>query len=138
MKKVRNPLLRRLPRELMGDWRKYLVAFLFLVLTIGFVSGMYVANDSMLQAARTGKADYKLESGHFELTQRASEELLQAIRTGEKADVTLGINAFSALICGTSDWGDALQWMPDVTLHRENQALEGVFYRKKLWIGDYF
>lgn len=50
----------------------------------------------------------------------------------------LGINAFSALICGTSDWGDALQWMPDVTLHRENQALEGVFYRKKLWIGDYF
>lgn len=87
MKKVRNPLLRRLPRELMGDWRKYLVVFLFLVLTIGFVSGMYVANDSMLQAARTGKADYKLESGHFELTQRASEELLQAIRTGEKADV---------------------------------------------------
>lgn len=59
-------------------------------------------------------------------------------KTEEKADVTLGINAFSALICGTSDWGDALQWMPDVTLHRENQALKGVFYRKKLWIGDYF
>ena len=59
-------------------------------------------------------------------------------KTGEKADVTLGINAFSALICGTSDWGDALQWMPDVTLHRENQALGGGFYRKKLWIGDYF
>ena len=59
-------------------------------------------------------------------------------KTEEKADVTLGINAFSALICGTSDWRDAVQWMPDVTLHRENPALEGVFYRKKLWIGDYF
>ena len=59
-------------------------------------------------------------------------------KTEEKADVTLGINAFSALICGTSDWRDAVQWMPDVTLHRENPELEGVFYRKKLWIGDYF
>ena len=87
MKKVKNPLMRRLPRELTGDWRKYLVVFLFLVLTIGFVSGMYVANDSMLQSAETGKETYNLEDGHFELTKQASQELLDAIRTGEKADV---------------------------------------------------
>ena len=48
MKKRTNPLTRRIPRELAGDWRKYLVVFLFLVLTIGFVSGMYVANESMM------------------------------------------------------------------------------------------
>ena len=47
-KKVRNPLIKRIPKELIGDWKKYLVVFLFLVLTIGFVSGMYVANESML------------------------------------------------------------------------------------------
>ena len=41
--KIKNPLLRRIPRELLGDWRKYLVVSLFLILTIGFVSGMYVA-----------------------------------------------------------------------------------------------
>ena len=43
MKKIKNPLIRRIPKELIGDWKKYLVVFLFLVLTIGFVSGMYVA-----------------------------------------------------------------------------------------------
>lgn len=52
--KIKNPLLRRIPRELLGDWRKYLVVSLFLILTIGFVSGMYVANESMLSAADEG------------------------------------------------------------------------------------
>ena len=42
--KIKNPLIRRIPRELLGDWKKYLVVALSLILTIGFVSGMYVAN----------------------------------------------------------------------------------------------
>ena len=41
-------------KGIIGDWKKYLVVFLFLVLTIGFVSGMYVANDSMLTSADEG------------------------------------------------------------------------------------
>lgn len=86
-KKVKNPLLKRIPRELSGDWKKYLVVSLFLVLTIGFVSGMYVANGSMIKAAGEGVTKYKLESGHFELKNRADAELLSAIRSGEKADV---------------------------------------------------
>lgn len=45
-KKIKNPLIKRIPKEIIGDWKKYLVVFLFLVLTIGFVSGMYVANDT--------------------------------------------------------------------------------------------
>ena len=44
MKKIKNPLIRRIPKELIGDWKKYLVVFLFLVLTIGFVSGMYAVS----------------------------------------------------------------------------------------------
>ena len=55
MKRKRNPLLRRIPRELLGDWRKYLVVCLFLVLSISFVSGMYVANGSMLAALDAGR-----------------------------------------------------------------------------------
>ncbi len=35
-KKIKNPLIKRIPKELIGDWKKYLVVFLFLVLTIGF------------------------------------------------------------------------------------------------------
>lgn len=86
-KKIKNPLIRRIPRELLGDWKKYLVVALFLILTIGFVSGMYVANESMLIAANEGVTKYKLEDGHFELDKKADETLLTAIETGTKADV---------------------------------------------------
>ncbi len=86
-KKIHNPLVKRIPKELFGDWRKYLVVSLFLILVIGFVSGMYVANESMMTAANNGISEYKLEDGHFELKEKADEELLSAISTGEKADV---------------------------------------------------
>ena len=53
--KVRNPLIKRVFKELLGDWRKYLVVSLFLILTIGFVSGIYVANESMMKSANEGE-----------------------------------------------------------------------------------
>lgn len=84
---MKNPLIKRIPRELIGEWRKYLVVSLFLILTIGFVSGMYVANESMMIAADEGVVKYKLESGHFELKEKADEDLLLGISTGEKADI---------------------------------------------------
>ena len=86
-KKVRNPLVKRIPKELLGDWKKYMVVFLFLILTIGFVSGMYVANESMMKSATEGKEKYHLENGHFELEKKADDALITAIETGEKADV---------------------------------------------------
>lgn len=86
-KKVKNPLLKRIPKELLGDWRKYLLVSLFLILTIGFVSGMYVANGSMMKAAEEGITKYKLEDGHFELDAKADEELLAGIESGKKADI---------------------------------------------------
>lgn len=85
--KVKNPLRRRISRELLGDWKKYLVVSLFLILTIGFVSGMYVANESMMTAANEGVTKYKLEDGHFELESKADAELLAKIARGEKEDV---------------------------------------------------
>ena len=85
-RKVKNPLVKRIPRELMGDFRKYLVVSLFLILTIGFVSGMYVANESMMQAADEGVFKYNLEDGHLELRDQADEELLAAMQSEEKAD----------------------------------------------------
>ena len=83
-KKVRNPLVKRIPRELLGDWKKYLVVSLFLILMIGFVSGMYVANGSMMKAAKEGVTKYKLEDGHFELSREADEEMLSLIQSGER------------------------------------------------------
>lgn len=85
--RIKNPLRRRISRELIGDWKKYLVVSLFLILTIGFVSGMYVANESMMTAAKQGVAEYKLEDGHFELESKADSDLLTKIANGGKADV---------------------------------------------------
>ena len=49
-KKMKNPLRKRLPRELKTEFGKYLVIFLLLVATIGLVSGFLVADGSMLKA----------------------------------------------------------------------------------------
>ena len=75
-KRMRNPLGKRVPKELIGEWRKYLVIFLLLAITIGFVSGMYVANNSMLTALEDSVTRYKMEYGHFELNREADEQLL--------------------------------------------------------------
>lgn len=84
---MKNPLIKRIPKELAQDWRKYLVIIVFMVVMIGVISGMYVGHDSMLQAIAAGRAELNLEDGSFELSAEASPELLAAIETGEKADV---------------------------------------------------
>ncbi len=86
-KKIKDPLKKRTIRELKSEWRKYAVVAFFLILMIGFVSGMYVANESMIASAEASVTKYKLEYGHFELKDKASNELLEAIASGEKADV---------------------------------------------------
>lgn len=84
---MRNPLIKRVPKELVGDWQKYLVIIVFMVLMIGFVSGMSVGRDSMLEAINTGKVTLKLEDGSFEFKNKASEDLIAAIEEGDMADV---------------------------------------------------
>ena len=86
-KRIKNPLIRRIPRKMRCEWRKYLVVGLFLILTIEFVSGMYVANGSMIKALEKSISRYMLEDGHFELSSKADENLISNIRTGVKADV---------------------------------------------------
>lgn len=83
---MRSPLRRRVLRELTGEWAKYIVIALFLILTVGFVSGMYVANGSMQQSAEDSIEEYRLEDGHFELKEEADAELMKAIESGDKAD----------------------------------------------------
>ena len=84
---MRNPLIKRIPKELASDWHKYLVIIIFMVLMIGVISGMYVGHDSMLASVAEGRVELKLEDGSFELSDKASPELIEAISTGEMADV---------------------------------------------------
>lgn len=87
MKKIKNPLKKRVIRELLGEWHKYLVIALFLILMIGFISGMYVANNSMLTSAEKKKVEYNLEDGCFEVSKKLDAETILALEKGEKADV---------------------------------------------------
>ena len=84
---MRNPLIKRIPKELASDWHKYLVIILFMVGMIGVISGMYVGRESMVSSIEAGKTELNLEDGCFELSHRASSELLEKISSGEKADV---------------------------------------------------
>lgn len=85
--KMRNPLIKRIPKELLSEWHKYIVIILFMILMIGLVSGMYVGHDSMLASIEKGKEKLNLEDGSFELNKKASEELIAGIESGEMADV---------------------------------------------------
>ena len=84
---MKNPLMKRIPKELASDWHKYLVIIVFMVVMIGVISGMYVGHDSMLEAIAAGREALRIEDGSFELSKKASSELLAAIESGQRADV---------------------------------------------------
>ncbi|MDD3221287.1 MAG: ABC transporter permease [Clostridia bacterium] len=81
---MRNPLNKRLPREFTGEIGKYLVIFLFMAATIGFVSGFLVAGGSMIKAYNDSFETYNIEDGHFVLQEAASEEVLDRLEENVK------------------------------------------------------
>lgn len=71
----RNVLKKRFFRELKSEFGKYLVIFLFLIGSIGFVSGFLVASNSMLAAYDESFTKYRVEDGNFELSAPIEGEL---------------------------------------------------------------
>jgi putative ABC transport system permease protein len=86
-RRPKSPLLRRIWKDMLRDWKRYSMICLILILTIGFVSGMFVANNSMLLSMENSKTDLKREDGHFRLSVPADEETLSAIEKGGLAEV---------------------------------------------------
>ena len=78
--------MKRIPRELKSDLGKYIVLFLFLTLTIGFVSGFLVAGGSMSYAYDQSFEKYNIEDGHFTLASEIPDELLKEV---EEQDVSV-------------------------------------------------
>ena len=62
---MRDPLNRRLPREMRKEWKKYVVLVLLMTFMIAIASGIFVANKSMLQAIDESYEKYNIEHGHF-------------------------------------------------------------------------
>ena len=70
---MKNPLNRRLLRELKGELGKYLVILILLIATIGFVSGFLVADGSMLTAYNESFEKYNIEDGHFTVAKKMNK-----------------------------------------------------------------
>ena len=88
---MRNPLRKRLPKELKSEFGKYLVLFLFITGMIAIVSGMLVASGSMHTAYIESFEKYNIEDGNFEYAQKAEPSQIAAI---EKDGVTLYENFY--------------------------------------------
>ena len=82
----KNPLMKRIPRELKKDLGKYIVLFLFLALTIGFVSGFLVADGSMIKTYNDSFSKYNIENGHFITSLKLTDKAIENI---EDEDVEL-------------------------------------------------
>ena len=76
----KNPLRRRVLREVRGEFGKYLVIFLMLTLTIGFVSGFLVATGSLLQAYDDSFTVYNMEDGHFTTAKQLNPAQRKAVQ----------------------------------------------------------
>ena len=73
---MKSPLRKRLPRELKSEIGKYLVVFILMVTTIGFVSGFLVADGSMLIAYNESFEKYNIEDGNL----RTAEQIYKTQR----------------------------------------------------------
>lgn len=73
---MKSPLRKRLPRELKSEIGKYLVVFILMVATIGFVSGFLVADGSMITAYNEVFEKYNIEDGNF----RTAEQIYKTQR----------------------------------------------------------
>ncbi len=88
---MKNPLIKRLPREFKSEIGKYIVLFIFMTVMIGFVSGFLIASGSMITTYNESFEKYNIEDGNFELAVKADEKLIDTL---EKEDIKIYENFY--------------------------------------------
>jgi len=78
---MKNPLIKRLPRELKSEAGKYIIIFVFMIIVIGFVSGFLVASGSLIKLYNESFEKYNIEDGNFELHTEADDTVIEAIES---------------------------------------------------------
>ena len=58
---MKNPLIKRLPREFTGEIAKYIVIFIFMTAVIGLISGFLIADGSVLDTYNKSFDKYNVE-----------------------------------------------------------------------------
>lgn len=83
---MKNPIRKRLLRELRTDWAKYIAIFLFMTMLISLVSGFLVADNSMISAYHEGFTKYNIEDGHIAFDEKPDAAFMDEL--SGKAGVT--------------------------------------------------
>lgn len=76
---MKNPLIKRIPREFIHDITKYIAIFIMLVLLISMCSGMRVGNESLKAAYYESFDLYNIEDGSIAFDKELPETLLKSI-----------------------------------------------------------
>lgn len=105
---MKNPLNRRIFREIKGEAGKYMVIFLFMTALIGIVSGFLIADESLKTSYDQSFEKYNVEDGNFELAEKADSECIGSI---EDEGVTLYENFYVEE--ETDDFGSTLRIFAD-------------------------
>lgn len=88
---MKNPLIKRLPREFTGEIAKYIVIFIFMTAVIGLISGFLIADGSVLDTYNKSFDKYNVEDGNFELYSKADDKLIDRL---EEENVTIYENLY--------------------------------------------
>ena len=80
---MRNPLTKRLPRELRAGLGKYAVIFVAITGMIAFVSGFLVASHSMVTAYNESFEKYNIEDGNIEFSAVPDADTLDSLADGK-------------------------------------------------------
>ena len=76
---MRNPLNKRIFREIKSEIGKYAVIFLFMTALISIVSGFLSGDESLKTAYNESFEKYNVEDGNFELAQKADADTIKSI-----------------------------------------------------------
>ena len=78
---MKNPLTKRIPRELKQDFFKYFVIFAFMVMLIGLVSGFVVADDGFEYIYNHGFKEQKIEDGHLSFNSELEDSVIEKLES---------------------------------------------------------
>lgn len=74
---MRNPLNKRILRDLKSDFGKYIAIFLFIVLFTGLMSGFLVTGSSVTSLYENSWVKYNIEDGHISFEAEPPEEVMK-------------------------------------------------------------
>ena len=76
---MKNPMNRRVFREMRDELGKYIVIFIFMIGIVSVASGFFVADASLKKAYDESFEKYNIEDGNFELPAKPDSNIIDSL-----------------------------------------------------------